>query len=265
MRRLLYLLIVAVATLCSCEKELNFDYHTIDPLLVIEGNMTLSDASVRLTLTTPMNEPMDSVTLTDARVTITDVIAGEEMELLPDSVGIYRIGRGGAPGREYRLTVVRGGNRYVSSCRMGVQSEITAIEMEWVKMPYDRVALLKVEFRDDTTRRGDAYWLRVYRNGEPYRWVVTDDRAADSGRISVVQMTTRRDTTEEDEDDILRPGDVLTASVASVDSLLRLYLDALTLGGSNGPALFSGAPAVGYFLASPIVTDTFVFYPDSIR
>lgn len=268
MRHLPSVLLVMLVALCSCEKELNFDYHDITPLTVIEGNLSEQGASVRLTLTTPMSEPMDTVPLTDATVTIADLTSGLEHVAVADAHGVYRLDTPGIPGHTYRLAVERGGVRHESwPCVMPRAVEITAMEMEWVKMPYDHVALLKVEFTDDTTRRGDAYWLRVYRNGEPYRWSVTDDRMTDTlGRISAVQMTTRRDTTAEDEDDLLRPGDVLTASVAPVDSLMQRYLEALTMGGTNGPAMFSGTvPALGYFLAAPVTTVSYTFHPDSIK
>ena len=41
-KRKIYILMMTIvcAVLSSCEKELDFKYHEIDPLLVIEGSLT---------------------------------------------------------------------------------------------------------------------------------------------------------------------------------------------------------------------------------
>lgn len=53
--------VVLMAAMTSCEKELDFKYHDIAPLTVIEGELTPDGAKVGITLTTPMAEPMDCI------------------------------------------------------------------------------------------------------------------------------------------------------------------------------------------------------------
>lgn len=54
------IVMLAAGTLCtSCEKELDFHYHDVEPQLVIEGCVTDEGTSVALTRTTPMDEPMN--------------------------------------------------------------------------------------------------------------------------------------------------------------------------------------------------------------
>ena len=65
-----------MAVLVSCEKELDISYHNIDPLPVIEAELTPDGARVGITMTTPMGEPMDRTRLTDAVVTLTDLTDG---------------------------------------------------------------------------------------------------------------------------------------------------------------------------------------------
>ncbi|MDE5750269.1 MAG: hypothetical protein K2H87_05825, partial [Duncaniella sp.] len=62
--------ILLMALLTSCEKELDIRYHDIDPLTVIEAELTPDGARVGITMTTPMDEPMDLTRLTDATVTL---------------------------------------------------------------------------------------------------------------------------------------------------------------------------------------------------
>lgn len=54
--------------LMSCEKELDFKYHDIEPQLVIEGILSQEGVRVSLTNTTPMDEKIEKNYLTDAEV-----------------------------------------------------------------------------------------------------------------------------------------------------------------------------------------------------
>lgn len=265
MRQLITLLALAAMALCACEKELDFDYTDIEPLPVIEATLDDRATAVSFTFTTPMDEPMDTLRVTDAVMTVTDLTDGTEYGLTPDADGVYRAARGGVTGHRYRLEVERGGELFAAECVMAEPVRITDVAMEWIKMPYDHVAIIKVEFTDNPDTEGDAYWLRLYRNGKPYRWSVGDDRAARDGIASSVQMTTRRDTSAEDEDDLLVDGDVVKVTVARIDSTLYRMLEALTAGGSNGPEIWHGPRrCLGYFLASPLADTAVIFRPDSI-
>ena len=102
-----------VMLLVGCEKELDFKYHTIDPMTVIEGVLTPEEGRVSLTLSTPMGEPMDRTLLTDAGMTLEDLVTGNIFSLCPDENGEYISETGGIVGHEYRLTVQREGKEWV--------------------------------------------------------------------------------------------------------------------------------------------------------
>lgn len=256
---------ILALSLCACEKELDFDYAEIDPVTVIEATLDMNGATVAITQTTPMDEPMDTTLLTGASVTLTDMTDGSRHTLMPDSDGKYLSATSGVPGHSYRIDVDINGEQFSAQSVMQQPVRITDIAMEWIKMPYDHVAIMKVEFTDNPASTGDSYWLRLYRNGKPYRWSVGDDRAASCGTISAIQMTTRRDTTAEDDDDLLVDGDVIRATVAQIDTPMYRMLESLTAGGSNGPQLWQGRkPCLGYFLAAPVADTLMVFHPDSI-
>ncbi|MDE5807346.1 MAG: DUF4249 domain-containing protein [Muribaculaceae bacterium] len=248
----------------SCEKELDFKYHDIDPILVIEGALTQDGAEVSLTLTTPMDEPMNRDRLTDAEVFISDLTTGEEYLLSPDAAGLYVSEHGGITGHEYRLTVRREGEVYTSESRMEEPVEITGMEFNWIKMPYDYVAVLQVSFTDDPASFDNCYWMRLYRNGEAYKWAEINDLLSDNGIINEVIMTSRMDLDEEDEKDKLEEGDVVKATVTPVSREIHDYLEALSVGNSNGPRMFEGGFCLGYFLAAPVTEKEIAFRPDEI-
>lgn len=258
--QLISLITMALMTVTTgCEKEIDFEYKEIDPILVIEGALTQNGAEVSLTFTTPMNEPFERTRLTDATVSVSDLTVGNDSRLFPDETGVYRSDLRGETGHEYLLTVDREGKRYTSVSVMGGCVDITGMEFSWIKMPYDDVAALQVSFRDNPEETGECYWLRVYRNGEAYKWAEINDLLSSDGIINEVMMTTRRDLEEEDESDILEDGDVVTATVAPIERGMYDYLEALSVGNSNGPRMFEGDICLGYFLAAPVTERSVVF------
>lgn len=265
MKTFLYIVcaVITAVMLPGCEKELDIKYHDIKPLTVIEGSLTQTGAAVRITMTTPMAEPMDSTPLTDAEVTLTDLTAGITEPLHPDREGNFISPRAGVSGHDYELTVSRGGDVWTSRCMMEAPTEIRALEFNWIKMPYDRVAVLQVTFDDNMSLTAERYWVRLYRNGKAYMWNLITDIYATDGLINDIFMTTRQDLDEEEEDTILREGDIVTATVTPISREMFDYLEAVS-SDSNGPAMFAGPLCLGYFLASPVAEASITFHPAQI-
>lgn len=249
--------------LCSCEKELAFEYHFEPPKTVIEGTLDQDGAKVALTLTTPMDEPLDRTRLTDATVTVEDLNTGCVRSLLPDADGYFTDAIPGEPGHSYRLKVARGGVTYTSDCLMKAPTEILEMKFRWVKMPYDHVAALRISLADIPGEES-YYWVRLLRNGKGYQWMFINDKGMEDGTVMGATFTTRMDVDEEDEKNRLVDGDVVTAIVAPVSLGMIDYLVALG-NDSNGPAMFSGGFCLGYFLAAPVCEKSVVFHPAEIE
>ena len=247
----------------SCEKELDFKYHDIDPLTVIEAQLTPGGAKVAITYTTPMDQPMDRTHLTDAVVTLTDLTDGTVYNLHTDAEGLFVDPTPGIIGHDYRLVVERDGCRYEADATMYPPTEIESLEFNWIKMPYDYVAVFEAQFRDNKDSDGECYWVKLYRNGEIYRWSEMDDRNAVDGVCTYLTMTSRKDTDEEDDDTVLFDGDVITFTVSPISRAMHDYLEALQ-NDSNGPAMFVGDKCLGYFMATSPVSDSVEFHPDEI-
>lgn len=248
----------------SCEKELDFVYNDIPPMMVVDGALTPDGVSVALRCTTPMDEPMDRTPLTDASVFLDDVTSGSSVALMPDEDGNFTDARPGVVGHEYRLRILRDGGSYEMVTPMYAAVEIRSLEFNWIKMPYDNVAVLQGKFTDDATTDGDCYWVRLYRNGEIYTWAEMDDRTAEDGICTFTLMTSRQDTDEEDDDTVLVDGDVVTCTVYRISRAMHDYLEALK-NGSNGPRLFTGGVCLGYFMATSPVSRSVTFRPDEIE
>ena len=260
---IIFIMLLALA-FQSCKKELDIRYKDIEPITVIEGQLSLQDAAVRITMTTPMDEPMDSTLITDATVTLSDLTSGSSEALIPDRFGVFTGSGMGITGHQYELRVLCDGKSYTACCEMPAPADLLALEFNWMKMPYDRVAVLQVTFTDNSENEGDCFWVRLYRNGKAYMWNIVTDVYARDGIINDIFMTSRRDLDEEDEATALRDGDVVTASVSPISREMYDYLEAVS-SDSNGPALYSGDFCLGYFLASPTVTSTITFHPAEIK
>lgn len=256
--------VVLAVMLSGCEKEIDFKYRDIDPITVIEGTLSQTGACVTITLTTPMDEPMNTTRLTDADVTLSDLTAGRALTLTVDERGDFVSAEGGNEGHIYELIVRRDGKIFSSRSEMLPPTKVTGMEFQWIKMPYDYVAVLQVTFEDNPAKSGECYWVRIYRNGEPYRWSVVNDDMAVGGYVNDVIMTSRKDLDEEEEDDALRDGDLVRARVTPVDRAMYEYLSALSAGGNNGPRMFEEDFCLGYFLASPVAEGEIVFHPDNL-
>lgn len=255
---------VGLIALASCEKEIDFEYKDIPEQQVIEGLLTQDGVSVRLTKTVPTDEPFNANTVTDAIVTVVDKTARESFSLTLDENGQFsHPDLSGEVGHEYELTVSIGEDSYTSTSRMLTKSEIVSAEFNWIKMPYDDVAVLKVQF----TEVGDMntqYWLRVYRNGEPYEWQSIESRNAVDGIVTGMMMTSRKDIDEEDDDTVLKDGDKIDIEVFPISKEMGDYLNSLNNGDYNGNRMFNGSYSLGYFLAAPISRTQLIYHPDQI-
>ncbi|MCM1072003.1 MAG: DUF4249 domain-containing protein [[Clostridium] fimetarium] len=256
---------LAGTLLGSCEKEIDFKYLDIEPILVIEGALTGEGASVSLTMTTPMDEPTDLSQVKGASVTLTDLTAGTTVTLLPTTDNPdapYRADTEGVVGHNYRLEVLLPGSTEpnTAECVMPPAAGTPELSLAWIKMPYDRVAVLQTRFEATT---GQCYWVRVYRDGEAYMWRAVSESAVINGEVTEVFMTSRQDISEEEDDTVLVDGDELTVTVAPISRAMHDYLEAIGAD-SSGPRMFAGPMALGYFLAAPLSTATITFHPSEI-
>lgn len=255
-----FLLPILLMLFGSCEKELDFKYHDIPALPVIEAELTPEGAKVALTMTTPMADPMDLTRYTDAQITLTDLDSSRIEFLSPDDSGYFVNPTPGIPGHHYRLDVEWNDKKYSATTLMYPSTQILSLEFQWINMPYDQVAVFQAQFEDDATTMGDCYWVKLFRNGKSYCWMELDDRGAVDGVGTCMTLTTRRDLSEEEEPSIIEEGDLIDVTICRISREMHDYLEALQ-NDSNGPAMFEGDKCLGYFMATSPVSDSLIFHP----
>ena len=144
--------------------------------------------------------------------------------------------------------------------RKGV--EILELKFQWIKMPYDHVAVLEI-ISTVSEVEGTCYWTKIYKNGEPYKWLVSHGSGAIDGELTQTTFTTRQNPDDEDDVDNLKDGDLLTVMVFPISLEMYDYLVGIS-SDSNGPPMFSGDFCLGYFLAASPGESSIIFHPDEI-
>lgn len=248
--------------LVSCEKELDFHYKEVDSQLVVEGQTSETGTVVSLTYTCPMGEAMDVTPIVDADVIITDITAGIQRNLLINQEGVFMDNTPGIPDHDYRIEISHNGNYYYAESTMPEPIQILDLDFQWIKMPYDHVAVLRIAFTD-LPSTDNCYWIKLYRNGESYKWILSDDRASVNGVISEVTMTTRKHPDDENDKDTLVDGDILDVVINPISHGMYDYLIAIQ-SDSNGPRMFQGDFCLGYYMATSNTFSSITFHPQDI-
>ena len=244
----------------SCEKELDFKYHKVESQFVIEGTLDEEGAKISLSYTIPMDEPFNEQPYIEAEVSLKDMTANKVFTLCYEN-GVFYNEIPGIPGHTYELSVEHNGKRFVTDCLMRKGVEILDLRLQWIKMPYDHVAVLEitstVSDADDT-----CYWTKIYKNGEPYKWLMSHGSGVINGILTQTTFTTRQNPVKEDKDN-LKDGDILKVIILPISLKMYDYLIGIS-SDSNGPTMFSGDFCLGYFLASEETESEITFHPDDL-
>lgn len=277
---LIFLILAGVMT--ACTKEIDFDYHDIDAVVVIEGRVTNEGTDVFVSKSREMADSVRGACLTGATVSI-----------LADGVSVpvaydpqkrrYHSDFRGQTGETYRLVVDFEGKHYEGTSTMPAAPVILSAEFVWLEVIDERMVVFEMWATDPASAERNHYWYRIDRISQhphvlslsqtkPYRWSVFDNRGNPPGLIyrDIVCMSERM--AEEDEEDnwdnILYEGDKLALQLMSIDTPTYDYFSSLRAGqggGANPRTNLTGG-CTGYFAAGSIArADTLVFHYDAIR
>lgn len=245
----------------SCEKELDFKYHDVESQFVIEGTLSESGSEVILSYTVPMDQPLITSPVIDAEVILKDLTKGSSYTMVPEE-GIFKNKVPGIPTHNYELSVKHKDRHFKSTCIMRSGIEIIDLKFEWIKMPYDSVAVLEIVTTVSETKNS-CYWTKIYKNGEPYKWLMSHGSGAINGKLIQTTFTTRKNPDDDDDKDNLQDGDELNVMVLPVSLDMYDYLTGIT-SDSNGPQMFTGDFCLGYFLAAEKSEKSIVFQSNKI-
>lgn len=251
MKKIISILSFAAAMLTSCEKEIEVDYHSVEPLYVVEAGITENGATARISQTQNMTDEIGERPVNNAIVTIYSD-NGEQSTLHLDSAGCYSSDIKGVTGRKYTLRVQIGDYVTESTSEMQESFDMDDIHMYKVKMLEDEVVYYHVNVSGYNTDEKGYFHTLVTRNGEPYKWNVMDNKGyTDTTAINVACFVYCE--LNMDDKDILEDGEAIDVEVRKIDRRTYDYLYALRLSknnASNPIRNFSNPTTLGYFSAS---------------
>lgn len=257
---------IALFGLCSCEKEIDLDYRTVDPLYVIQGKLTGEMAEVLITQTRNMDDPEPGTGLAGAVVSITGDDGTSGMLEYDDSDGYYRplSGFTGKPGRTYTLHVSIGDGNFSSKSTLHGAAGLGDVAFHHLNLFGEKILFFKFEVLD-IPGESNFYCYRMYRNDELYKWGLFDDKGDEDGTMEMLVLCN-----EEDSDDGWKnewnTGDIVAIEVQTIDRKVYDYLYSVRLSdrtSSNPIDHFTGG-CLGYFSAHSLVAHAFSFKPSAV-
>ena len=272
------LIIVCLAALASCKKEIDFDYRETAPLLVIEGRVTNEGMSVVITRSRSMLDSVKGRCLPGAVVTVTSESLSASLSY-DAAANCYRSAQAGVVGETYRLRVDFDGSRYEAASQMLPPAPVRSARFLWQPVMQERLLAYEV-WADDPQpdvrnyylyrmdRRSSHPHLKNFSKTEAYRWNVFDDRGCPPGQIYRDVMCMSERAAEEDKEEnwksILYEGDTITFRLMTIDRPVYDFFTSLRTGQSGGanPRTNINGGCQGYFAAMSITAaDTVVYKP----
>ena len=237
--------------LSSCEKEIDMDYHSVEPLYVVEAGISEDGAVARISQTQNVTDEMGKRPVSDAVVQLISD-NGEKCVLHLDSAGCYSSSEiKGVTGHKYTVKVQIGDYVTESTSEMQEDFSIDDIYMYKEQMLEDQVVYYHVDVTGYSTESIGYFYTLVTRNGEPYKWNVLENKGhGDKTNINVACFVYC--DLDKDNKDILKDGEKIGVEVRKIDRRTYDYLYALRIAersSSNPIKNFSNPTTLGYFSA----------------
>lgn len=244
-------LLIALAfslILSSCEKEINVDLRSVEPQLVIEGQVALDSlAKVKITKTKDFGDDNIYAPVEGAVVRISDN-NGFSDDLVLDNSGWYVASSlRGAVGRTYSLSVTYENEEYTASSFLPPVVPIDSITM--FLFPMADYPFPRVHFVDPIGSVNDYYRQKLYINGKYIKIHNEAVEVEESDGLKAVSLLVPNQKELEDEE--IKRGDTISVELQSIDK--GVYTFFYTLGNMDNslanPTSNIVGGALGYFSA----------------
>lgn len=250
MKAKIYTLLLIGLSLCSCEKNIDIDFHSMAALYYVEGWITPYETIIRVSQTKNLSDTTSVCGIDNAKVTITDE-DGRSFNVPFSNRDYYKSKKHGEVGKTYRLDVEVDGHHFTSTSRMYRMPIIKGFRLIWKNLLSERYIFGDIRIQD-FPNEVNFYYIHIYRNGIPYRSAVLKDDTNPGGELQQLFAFNKEGSTDQDR---LREGDELEAQVRTIDERSYDYLYTLLLmdnTGTNPIYNFTGG-CLGYFSAfSPV-------------
>ncbi|MFR9620771.1 MAG: DUF4249 family protein [Rikenellaceae bacterium] len=252
MKRLL--VIFSIFALWGCEKQIDINYRSIEPLYVIEGNVCAAGSQIIVTQTRDMDDAQGSVGVDDAWVVVSDSL-GVEYEFVSVGGGVYepREPMVVMDNSDYELLVEVGDERFWATSRVYSQPYVTPLNLTQQTF-MDVMTMVFCSFSIyEQPDQADYYRYRLTVNSTDSNWVLVSDLGVVNNMLFLFQPLIKK---ENDELVDVVDGDTIKLEVQTIDKYVYDYFNSLDLSADNGSNPISNIEGgcLGYFSAHTIST-----------
>jgi hypothetical protein len=242
---------INLVILSSCKKDIDIDYHQVEPIYVVEASVSNEGMEARISQTNDMDDNSTQSNISQAHVVVTGS-DGTEQTLTYTKNGIYKSSAKGTPGVEYTIDITFDGNHFTSSSimqKMPKMNNWRFIRKKIVTENYQMGEMLL----QDIPNEENWYFMHIFRNRTGYRWAVKRDDQNPNQELQQLFSFAREGSND---DDLLREGDQLHMEIRSIDRKSYDYLYSMQImdnTGTNPIQNFTGG-CLGYFSAYSQIT-----------
>ena len=237
--------------LSSCKKDIEIDYHQVDPIYVVEASVSNEGMEARISQTNNMDDNSTTSNIDNAVVVVTGS-DGSSRTLTYSKNGIYKSSAVGVPGVEYTIDIQFDGHHFTSSSimqKMPKMNNFRFIRKKIVTENYQMGELLL----QDIPNEENWYFMHIYRNHLGYRWAVKRDDTNPNGELQQLFTFAREGS---DDKDLLQEDDWLHIEIRAIDKKSYDYFYSMQImdnTGTNPIPNFTGG-CLGYFSAYSQIT-----------
>lgn len=232
--------------LSSCKKDIEINYHQVDPIYVVEASVSNNGMEARISQTNNMDNNSTISNIDHAKVVITGS-DGSVNNLTYTKNGRYKATANGVPGVEYTIDVTFDDNHYTSSSIMQNMPRMNSFRFIRKKIVTENYQMGELMLQD-IPNEDNWYFMHIYRNGLGYRWAVMKDDKNPNKELQQL-FTFFRDGAGGT--DVLHDGDQLRIVIRAIDQRAYDYLysmQQMSSTGTNPIDNFTGG-CLGYFSA----------------
>ena len=259
--RYISLLLITILFFAACEKEIDMDYHKSEAVFVVEGSVSNTGSTVRITKTQAMDNNNTSSDISNATVVISH--DGISEKLTYSENGFYTSKLKGVPGTTYQLDIDVDGHHFSSTSTMQKMPTLNKFSIIRKNMLSENYIFGDIRIQD-ILNEDNWYFMHVYRNDQGYRWAVLRDERNPNKELQQLLGFSREG---DNGSDALHEGDRLHLVLRAVDQRAYDYLysmERMDDTGTNPIANFTGG-CLGYFSAYSEVTYDCVFHQANIE
>ena len=257
MKKIGILGILGILGLVGCEKEIDIDYRSVEPIYAVEASVSNEGMKARVSQTQDMDDNNTKSDVTDASIVITGS-DGSETRLVHQKDGRYMSSARGKEGVTYQIDVEGDGHHFTSTSTMQRMPKINKFHFIWKKIMSQRFLVGELLFQD-IPNEDNWYFSHIYRNNLGFRWAVKRDDQNPNKELQQLFSIAKEGS---DDKDLLREGDQLRVELRAIDQRAYDYLYSMQImdnTNTNPIANFTGG-CLGYFSAYSQVAINYVYH-----